>query len=158
VPRSSSRLSTVITLVVMIGALVVVVSAVRALVVEVGNDAAWAAVLAGLALAAWGLHFHLLGSSAPEDETDEQDESAGAAPSRRGRTRTERLGAAAVSVLVASGAYWFLRAELDRTVTESVVVTGIVLGLRLLNRYLDAVIRRRQGGAGGTVSEESTAD
>lgn len=131
----ASRLALVITLLFLAGGAVVVVLAVAALVRNAGDDAAWAAVLLGVGLAAWGVWFNQL---------SDHDEAAGATEPRSVRSP---VGVVALVAVLAGGAYWMLRGALDRTVAESLLVTAIVLGLWVLNRGLDARGRRRAAGS-----------
>ncbi|WP_288468658.1 hypothetical protein [uncultured Curtobacterium sp.] len=134
-PRA--RTADAITLGFLVVGLAVIVLALVALVRDVRDDAAWAAVLLGLGLGVWGLWFRRLGT---EDAADE------ATPNR---SATGRIGTVAIVGIIAGGAYWLLRGTLDRTVAEASVVTGITLALWLVNRVLDAQIRRRRA-AGDT--------
>jgi hypothetical protein len=127
----SSRLALVVTLLSLAGGALVVVFAVVALVRDVGDDAAWAAALLGVGLAAWGLWFHQL--------TDEDDAATGVEP----RAARHPVGTLAMVAVLAGGAYWMMRSTLDRTMAESLLVTVIVLGLWALNRGFDARTRRR---------------
>lgn len=130
----ASRLALAITLLFLAGGAVVVVLAVAALARNAGDDAAWAGVLLGVGLAAWGVWFNQLA---------DQDEAAGGNEPRSVRSP---VGVVALVAVLAGGAYWILRGALDRTVAESLVVTAIVLGLWAVNRGLDARTRRRAAG------------
>ncbi len=134
-PRSRS--ADAITLGFLVVGLAVIVLALVALVRDVRDDAAWAAVLLGLGLGVWGLWFRWLGT---EDAADEATSN---------RSATGRIGTVAIVGIIAGGAYWLLRGTLDRTAAEASVVTGITLALWLVNRVLDAQIRRRRA-AGDT--------
>lgn len=118
------------------GGLAVVLSAVVAVVRDVRDDAAWAAIVLGLALGAWGVWFHRLGA---EDDTDGADAEGAAAERGSGP-----VGTAALAGVIGAGGYWLARGPLDRTVAEAVVIVGITVGLWVLNRSLDATIRRRR--------------
>ncbi|PZF58267.1 hypothetical protein DEJ23_05115 [Curtobacterium sp. MCSS17_008] len=131
----ASRLALIITLLFLAGGALVVVLAVVVLVRDGRDDAAWAAVLLGAGVAAWGLWFHQL--------TDEEHTPAGAEP----QAARNRVGTVAMVAVLAGGAYWTVRGPLDRTVAESLLVTAIVLGLWALNRGLDARIRRRRAAS-----------
>ncbi|MGW8432198.1 hypothetical protein ACWGJ9_13995 [Curtobacterium citreum] len=134
-PRS--RTADAITLGFLVVGLAVIVLALVALVRDVRDDAAWAAVLLGLGLGVWGLWFRRLGT---EDAADEATSN---------RSAKGRIGTVAIVGIIAGGAYWLLRGALDRTAAEASVVTGITLALWLVNRVLDAQIRRRRA-AGDT--------
>lgn len=136
-PTPRSRTAAAITLLFLVAGAVVVVLAVVAVARDVRDDAAWAAIVLGLAVAAWGVWFHGITDDTP-------------------RPRADRLGTVAVAGIIAAGAYWILRGPLDRQVGEAAVVATITFGLWLVNRALDARIRRRRaeqadqaGGAGG---------
>lgn len=124
-PRSRTALVVTITAAA-VGAAIVVL-AVVALVHDVRDDAAWAALVLGAAVAAWGLWFHGL-SGGDADR----------------RPRVAVTGVAATAGILGGGAYWVLRGLLDRTVAEALVVTAIVLGLWALNRTVEAGNRRRR--------------
>lgn len=121
-----------ITLGFLVVGLAVIVIALVALVRDVRDDAAWAAVLLALGLGVWGLWFRRLGT---EDAAEEATSN---------RSSTGRIGTVAMFGILAGGAYWLLRGTLDRTVAEAVFVTGTTLALWLVNRVLDAQIRRRR--------------
>lgn len=129
-PRS--RTADAITLGFLVVGLAVIVIALVALVRDVRDDAAWAAVLLGLGVGVWGLWFRRLGTDDAADEAT------------LNRSATGRIGTVAIVVVIAGGAYWLLRGALDRTVAEAVVVTGITLALWMVNRVVDAQIRRRR--------------
>ncbi len=129
-PRS--RTADAITLGFLVVGLAVIVLALVALVRDVRDDAAWAAVLLGLGVGVWGLWFRRLGTDDAADEAT------------LNRSATGRIGTVAIVVVIAGGAYWLLRGALDRTVAEAVVVTGITLALWMVNRVVDAQIRRRR--------------
>lgn len=124
-PRSRTALVVTITAAA-VGAAIVVL-AVVALVHDVRDDAAWAALVLGAAVAAWGLWFHAL-SGGDADR----------------RPRVAVTGVAATAGILGGGAYWVLRGLLERTVAEALVVTAIVLGLWALNRTVEAGSRRRR--------------
>lgn len=129
-PRS--RTADAITLGFLVVGLAVIVIALVALVRDVRDDAAWAAVLLGLGVGVWGLWFRRLGTDDAADEAT------------LNRSATGRIGTVAIVGVIAGGAYWLLRGALDRTVAEAVVVTGITLALWMVNRVVDAQIRRRR--------------
>lgn len=138
-PAPRSRLALAILLLFLAGGLAVVVFAVVAVVRDVGDDAAWAAIVLGLALGAWGVWFQRLGA---EDDTEGPTADAtDGAPAER---RSGPVGTAAVAGVIAAGGYWLARGPLDRTVAEAVVIVAITVGLWVLNRSLDATIRRRR--------------
>ena len=139
-PRS--RIASAITLLFLVGGALVVVLAVVAVARDVRDDAAWAAIVLGAALAAWGVWFHRLADA----DADADDTIAGTVP-EADPTPTPHsglIGTAAIAGIIVAGGYWLLRGPLDRGVAESVVVAVIVFGLWLLNRSLDARIRRRR--------------
>lgn len=130
-PRSRSAL--VVTLVaVAVGALIVVL-AVLAVVRNVRDDAGWVALGLGVAIAVWGLWFHALLDGVGD-----------------GRPATAVTGVVATAVILGGGAYWLLRAPLDRSVAEALVVTVIVLGLWTANRLVDAATRGRRAAGDGS--------
>lgn len=155
-PRS--RTASTITLLFLAGGALVVVLAVVAVVRDVRDDAAWAAVVLGLAIATWGIWFHgLVGdaattadaSDAVADRAVRADAADPQAPSGAAGTRPRSagpLGTAAIAGIIGAGGYWLLRGPLDRGVPEAVVVAVITFALWLLNRGVDAVVRRRQAG------------
>ncbi|WP_420368622.1 hypothetical protein [Curtobacterium sp. L1-20] len=148
-PRS--RIAAAITLLFVVGGVVVVVLAVVGVVRDPRDDAAWAAVVLGAAIAAWGVWFHGLGADDAATTDDAGTAAAGTAgtagaPDVRpaGRPGAHVLGTAAVAGIVGAGGYWLLRGPLDRGVAEAAVVAAITLGLWLLGRSADAVSRRRR--------------
>lgn len=140
-PARRSRIAAAVTLTFLVGGTAVVVLAVVGVVRRIDDDAAWAALVLGLALAAWGLWFHRLGDR--DDDAGDRDD---AAPDTRATDAGVRdpLGTVAIAGIIAAGAYWLLRGPLDRTVAEAAVVAAITLGLWAVNRGVDAVVRRRR--------------
>jgi uncharacterized membrane protein len=141
-PRS--RIASTVTLLFLVGGALVVVLAVVAVARDVRDDAAWAAIVLGVALAAWGVWFHRLTDTDTDTDTDAADADPATEPDRAPTARSGPLGTAAVAGVIVAGGYWLLRGPLDRGVAESAVVTAITLGLWLLNRSLDVRIRRRR--------------
>ena len=145
-PRS--RIASAITLLFLVGGALVVVLAVVAVARDVRDDAAWAAIVLGVALAAWGVWFHRLADADADADADARSEvgTPGTVPEaeRTPAPQSGLIGTAAIAGIIVAGGYWLLRGPLDRGVAESVVVAVIVFGLWLLNRSLDARIRRRR--------------
>lgn len=165
VHASRSRLSAAITLLFLVGGAVVVVLAVVAVARDVRDDAAWAAVVLGVALVGWGVWFHRLGVDVAEESGPRATEPGtpatpatlagapgdAAAEQSHPAATADPVGTAAVAGVIAAGGYWLVRGPLDRGVAESAVVAAIAFGLWLLNRSLDARIRRRRAGGGDVV-------
>ena len=143
-PRS--RIASAITLLFLVGGALVVVLAVVAVARDVRDDAAWAAIVLGVALAAWGVWFHRLADADADADARSEVGTPGTVPEaeRTPAPQSGLIGTAAIAGIIVAGGYWLLRGPLDRGVAESVVVAVIVFGLWLLNRSLDARIRRRR--------------
>lgn len=141
-PRS--RIASAITLLFLVGGALVVVLAVVAVARDVRDDAAWAAIVLGMALAAWGVWFHRLADADADARSEVGTPGTAPEAERTPAPQSGLVGTAAIAGIIVAGGYWLLRGPLDRGVAESVVVAVIVFGLWLLNRSLDARIRRRR--------------
>lgn len=124
VPRSRSSLVVLLTAVV--AGCAIVAFAVWALLRDPSDDAAWVAVGLGGLFVAWGIAFDRL----PDDDDDYDHE---------GRRVTGVLSTA----MVATGAYVVIRA-IGRPVDTALVGALAWPAWRLVNRWLDGVIRRRE--------------
>lgn len=112
----------------MVAGCAIVAFAVRALLRDPSDDAAWVAVGLGGLFVAWGIAFDRL----PDDDDDYDHD-------HEGRRVTGVLSTA----MVATGAYVVIRA-IGRPVDTALVGALAWPAWRLVNRWLDAVIRRRE--------------
>ncbi|WP_144751207.1 hypothetical protein [Curtobacterium pusillum] len=124
-PRS--RASLIVLLTAVVAGCAIVVFAVRALLRDPSDDAAWVAVLLGVLFVAWGIAFDRI----PDDDEDQDDHD------RR------RVTGVLSTVMAATGAYVVIRA-IGRPVDTALVGALTWPAWRLVNRFLDGVIRRRE--------------
>ncbi|MFJ3034793.1 hypothetical protein ACIPC2_10290 [Curtobacterium pusillum] len=128
-PRSRSSLVVLLTAVV--AGCAIVVFAVRALLRDPSDDAAWVAVVLGVLFVAWGIAFDRLPDDDDDDDHDEDDHD------RR------RVTGVLSTAMAATGAYVVIRA-IGRPVDTALVGALTWPAWRLVNRFLDGVIRRRE--------------
>ena len=126
-PRSRSSLIVLLTAVV--AGCAIVVFAVRALFRDPSADAAWVAVVLGALFVAWGIAFDRL----PDEDHDQHDDD----HDRR------RVTGVLSTAMAATGAYVVIRA-VGRPVDTALVGALAWPAWRLVNRFLDGVIRRRE--------------
>ncbi|WP_416393087.1 MULTISPECIES: hypothetical protein [unclassified Curtobacterium] len=133
-PRSRSTLVLLLTAVV--GGCAIVVVAVRALLRDPSADAAWVAVALGAMFVAWGITFDRLPDDDDDREGHDRDDP------RASIWTPRRLNAALSTGLAMTGAYVVIRA-LGRPVDTALIGALTWPAWRLVNRFLDGVIRRR---------------
>jgi hypothetical protein len=120
-PRS--RASLIVLLTAVVAGCAIVVFAVRALLRDPSDDAAWVAVLLGVLFVAWGIAFDRI----PDDDDHDR----------------RRVTGVLSTVMAATGAYVVIRA-IGRPVDTALVGALTWPAWRLVNRFLDGVIRRRE--------------
>ncbi len=140
-----SRLAAGITALFLLGGVGIVAFAVRGVVVDPRDDASWVAIVFGLSLVVWGVSFARLGR-VDVDEQDEDDDN--------GRARQGSVGSVALFGVIGTGAYWASRSMLGHSAVVAITVSATIVGLQVLNRWLDAVLARRRAAGdeddGGT--------
>lgn len=134
-PRS--RASLIVLLTAVVAGCAIVVFAVRALLRDPSDDAAWVAVLLGVLFVAWGIAFHRIPDDDDQHHDDDQDDHDQDVHDRR------RVTGVLSTVMAATGAYVVIRA-IGRPVDTALVGALTWPAWRLVNRFLDGVIRRRE--------------
>jgi len=112
----------------------IVVFAVRALLRDPSDDAAWVAVVLGALFVAWGIAFDRLPDDAHDHDDDRDD---------RDDHDRRRVTGVLSTALAATGAYVVIRA-IGGSVDTALVGALVWPVWRLVNRFLDGVIRRRE--------------
>jgi hypothetical protein len=113
----------------------IVVFAVRALLRDPFDDAAWVAVVLGALFVAWGIAFDRLPDDDDDHDHDHDDD-------REDHDRRRVTGVLSTA-MAATGAYVVIRA-IGRPVDTALVGALAWPAWRLVNRWLDGVIRRRE--------------
>ncbi|MET3452755.1 hypothetical protein [Curtobacterium sp. 1544] len=134
-PRS--RASLIVLLTAVVAGCAIVVFAVRALLHDPSDDAAWVAVLLGVLFVAWGIAFDRIPDDDDQHHDDDQDDHDQDVHDRR------RVTGVLSTVMAATGAYVVIRA-IGRPVDTALVGALTWPAWRLVNRFLDGVIRRRE--------------
>ncbi len=116
----------------MVAGCAIVVFAVRALLRDPSDDAAWAGVVVGVLFVAWGIAFDRLPDDDDDDDHDHDHDH-----DRR------RVTGVLSTAMAATGGYVVIRA-IGRPVDTALVGALAWPAWRLVNRFLDGVIRRRE--------------
>jgi|GEM_PF-3364358 len=153
-PRS--RLSIAVVLTMMLAGCVIVVFAARALLRDPTDDTAWVAVALGVAVVAWAVAFDRLSDETdgtPTDATTTDGTTTDGTDVPAARPRWTATGVLSTAVGVAGG-YVVVR-MIGRPVDSALVGALTWPAWRLVNRAVDALVRRREGGgaAGGGGAE-----
>lgn len=135
-PRSRSSL--IVLLAAVVAGCAIVVFAVRALLRDPSDDTAWVAVVLGVLFVAWGIAFDRL----PDDDDDDHDDDHDHDHDHDNHDRRRVTGVLSTA-MAATGAYVVIRA-IGRPVDSALVGALTWPAWRLVNRFLDGVIRRRE--------------
>lgn len=138
-PRSRAAL--IILLTAVIAGCAIVVFAVRALLRDSSDDAAWVAVVLGVLFVTWGIAFNRLPEDDDHDDVHDHDHDRDD-PDHDGHDRRRATGVLSTA-LAATGGYVVIRA-LGRPVDTALVGALGWPAWRLVNRFLDGAIRRRE--------------
>lgn len=127
----------------MVAGFAIVVFAVRALLRDPSDDAAWVAVVLGVLFVAWGIAFDRLPDD--DDDGDEHDADHDDDDDHDDHDHHDRRRATGVlsTAMAATGAYVVIRA-IGRPVDTALVGALAWPAWRLVNRFLDGIIRRRE--------------
>jgi len=140
-PRSRSSLVLLLTAVV--AGCAIVVFAVRALLRDPSDDAAWVAVVLGVLFVAWGIAFDRLPDSDEHDHDADHDDADHDHDHDEDDHDRRRVTGVLSTAMAAAGGYVVIRA-IGRPVDTALVGALAWPAWRLVNRWLDGVIRRRE--------------
>ncbi|TDN43664.1 hypothetical protein EDF64_10792 [Curtobacterium flaccumfaciens] len=124
----------------MVAGCAIVVFAVRALLRDPSDDAAWVAVVLGVLFVAWGIAFDRLPDDDDDDDHDHDHHDDDHDQDNHDRRRVTGVLSTAMA---ATGAYVVIRA-IGRPVDSALVGALTWPAWRLVNRFVDGVVRRRE--------------